>query len=226
MNFPKNRQAYYNESAPLYDQTMRMIVPFYEQMLDSLFLGVPFKKNTGIDVLELGCGTGNLTQKIKERFPRALVECVDYAPEMIKIAQEKLARFSGITYQNENFSRLVFVKKYDVVLSSLALHCLVSANEKRVFYKKIFKALKPNGVFYNADVVLGSNDFLTRSYLKACERYCQNDFVKQYTKNFKVNQTPAKLCDHLQWLKEAGFTNVDVINKFYVGAVWGGWRKK
>jgi tRNA (cmo5U34)-methyltransferase len=51
---------------------------------------------------------------------------------------------------------------YDVVVSSLALHHLVTDAGKRQFYRRINRSLRPGGVFYSANVVLGASCFLQR----------------------------------------------------------------
>jgi len=36
---------------------------------------------------------------------------------------------------------------------------------------------------------------------------------------------PARLSDHIKWLTDIGFKDVDVIWKYYMGAVYGGVKK-
>jgi len=42
-------------------------------------------------VLDVGCGTGYLTRKLLDRYPRACCTAVDLAEEMLAVAQERLA---------------------------------------------------------------------------------------------------------------------------------------
>jgi len=42
------------------------------------------------NILELGCGTGNYTSLLRERFAGAKLKALDFSPDMIKIARQKL----------------------------------------------------------------------------------------------------------------------------------------
>lgn len=57
------------------------------------------------------------------------------------------------------FTDYKFDDTYDVVVSSLALHHLVTDEDKIDFYRKIHESLSPDGVFFNADVILGSSAY-------------------------------------------------------------------
>jgi len=41
-------------------------------------------------ILDLGCGTGYLTELLSKRFPRARIEAVDFAPAMIELARKRV----------------------------------------------------------------------------------------------------------------------------------------
>ncbi|HUV50474.1 MAG TPA: malonyl-ACP O-methyltransferase BioC [Anaerolineae bacterium] len=44
------------------------------------------------NILEIGCGTGNYTEMLQERFPSADITAIDFSPEMISVAARKLNR--------------------------------------------------------------------------------------------------------------------------------------
>ncbi|MGZ4399040.1 MAG: methyltransferase domain-containing protein, partial [Gaiellaceae bacterium] len=48
-----------------------------------------------VEVLEVGCGTGRLTQCLRERFPGAAIVAVDFAAAMLERARRRVpdARF-------------------------------------------------------------------------------------------------------------------------------------
>jgi malonyl-CoA O-methyltransferase len=47
-------------------------------------------KREPFSILELGCGTGYLTELLSKRFPRARIEAVDFAPAMIERARNRV----------------------------------------------------------------------------------------------------------------------------------------
>ena len=40
-------------------------------MIDSMITTIPFEGSDKFEVLDLGCGTGNVSQAVKEKFPNA-----------------------------------------------------------------------------------------------------------------------------------------------------------
>jgi len=40
-------------------------------------------------ILDIGCGTGNLTQRLRERYPSAKIGAIDLCPNMVALAREK-----------------------------------------------------------------------------------------------------------------------------------------
>ncbi|NIP93751.1 MAG: class I SAM-dependent methyltransferase, partial [Akkermansiaceae bacterium] len=74
-----------------YDRSIRQFIPGYEEMLDVAAEAVA-SASPGL-VLDLGAGTGGLTERILERVPEAVVELWDVDDEMLEQATERLERF-------------------------------------------------------------------------------------------------------------------------------------
>ncbi|NLG17688.1 MAG: methyltransferase domain-containing protein [Fibrobacter sp.] len=218
---------HFEEEAKEFDQIILKLIPFYDQMIESLVLSVPFSKDDHIEVIDLGCGTGTVACKIRERFPNSRITCLDIAENMIKMAQAKLGE--GPDYRVGDFYTFEFDRKYDLIISSLALHHLAEDESKRSFYRKIYNALSDNGVFYNADVVLGSGEHLQNLYMRKWKEFMNrsvspDEIESKWIVKYKEEDRPASLMKHLKWLNEIGFQNVDVVWKYYNYAVYGGSR--
>ena len=54
------------------------------QLIDSV------KSNDFSRILEIGCGTGNYTQMLREKFPASCIKALDISQDMIEIARAKL----------------------------------------------------------------------------------------------------------------------------------------
>jgi demethylmenaquinone methyltransferase/2-methoxy-6-polyprenyl-1,4-benzoquinol methylase/phosphoethanolamine N-methyltransferase len=100
----------------------------------------------GDDVLDVGCGTGNLTLLAKKAAgPTGAVFGIDAAPEMIEVAASK-ARKAGV---NANFSHGVVEKlefqdeRFDLILSSLMVHHLPGDDLKSKAFGEMYRVLKP-----------------------------------------------------------------------------------
>ena len=197
-------------------------------MINALVLSIPFKKDEQINVIDLGCGTGTVARKIQNAFPYAKISCLDIAENMIKLAQKKSGE--KIDCFVSDFYEFTFDKKYDVIVSSLALHHLAGDEDKKMFYQKIYSALNKNGVFYNADVVLGSNEHLQEQYMAKWKAFMNKnvsleEIENKWLVNYRTEDRPTSLMNHVNWLKDIGFNDIDVVWKYYNYAVYGGCRK-
>ncbi len=84
---------------------------------------------SGDKVLDVGCGTGDLTLLAKKRSGSAGEVCgIDASPEMIDVARRKAVRqHLNIDFRVDVIERLPFPDgTFDVVLSSLMMHHLPS----------------------------------------------------------------------------------------------------
>lgn len=219
---------HFDEEAAEFDELILKLIPYYTEMTDALVLAIPFKKNDQIYVMDLGCGTGTVAQKIKNAFPNAKISCLDIAENMIAMTQKKLNGEADCRVCD--FYEFNFDKKYDVIVSSLALHHLANDEDKQKFYQKIYGALNDNGVFYNADVVLGSNDHLQEVYMAQWKAFMRkkvsmDEIENKWIVNYKTQDRPASLINHIAWLKNTGFSDIDVVWKYYNYAVYGGCKK-
>ncbi|MGE5606042.1 MAG: class I SAM-dependent methyltransferase [Bacteroidota bacterium] len=127
---------HFEEEAKEFDRVILKLIPFYEEMIKALILSIPFKKEELIKVIDLGCGTGTIASKIKETFPNSQISCLDMAENMIKMARIKLGENKNVVYHIGDFYSFDFDKKYDVVISSLALHHLAEDEDKKCFIKR------------------------------------------------------------------------------------------
>ena len=107
----------------------------------------------GHDVLDVGCGTGNLTMAAKVRAGDGRVCGIDGASEMIRRAERKAAdKRIGIVYRVGLIEDIPFPDNaFDVVLSSLMLHHLPK-ELKRQGVAEIARVLRPGGRFTAVDL--------------------------------------------------------------------------
>lgn len=220
----------FEADAKEYDDNIIKLIPFYPQMLDALIGSISYNNDYKIRILDLGCGTGTISKRISEKYPNSDITCVDIASNMIEIAKFKLQNHPLKRFKIGDFSNISFNAKYDVVVSSLALHHLVDDNQKRDFYSTIYNILNDGGQFFNADIVLGSSTHLQTQNIDKWVEFMKQSVSEEEVKNkwisrYHEEDKPAKLINQLEWLQEIGFVDVDVVWKYYNFAVYGGSKK-
>jgi tRNA (cmo5U34)-methyltransferase len=221
---------HFEDEAREFDRIILTLIPHYPTMVRALVEAIPFGKALPIRVIDLGCGTGMIAAKVLELFPSAQLTCLDLAENMIALARARLAYYPQVKYLVSDFSDFDPDTEYDVVVSSLALHHLATDEHKHKFYRRIYRCLSPGGVFYNADVVLGSSDFLQDTCMNEWRRFMgksvpKNEIEDKWIPKYREEDRPAKLIDQLAWMAEIGFVDIDVIWKYYGFAVYGGIRR-
>jgi tRNA (cmo5U34)-methyltransferase len=139
-----------------YDSQIRRLVPAYEAMrrvqLD--VLGLVLGKGGG-KVLDLGGGTGALAAAIAERFPEARVEILDTDPAMLAAARERCRPFGDrVSLAERSFAEPL--PACDAVAACIALHHVKDMAVKSRIYENIHTALRPGGIFVNADTAVAA----------------------------------------------------------------------
>jgi demethylmenaquinone methyltransferase/2-methoxy-6-polyprenyl-1,4-benzoquinol methylase/phosphoethanolamine N-methyltransferase len=120
------------------------------------------KIKPGDTVLDVGCGSGNLTLTAKKYVGRSgSVAGIDAASEMIEVARKKASQLRmDATFEVGLIEKLPFAEvTFDVVISRLVIHHLPDDLKYRGF-AEIFRVLKPNGSLFIADFKLPTNPVL------------------------------------------------------------------
>lgn len=126
----------------------------FEAILE--FLGMALGPR--LRVLDLGCGTGSLSERILRRFPRASSVAVDYDPVLLKIARTGLGDFGGrLAYVDADLRRPDWMAKlprarFDAAVSTTALHWL-TGRQLTGLYRDVRRLLRPGGWFVNGDEI-------------------------------------------------------------------------
>lgn len=225
MSDMENVKKHFEEEAEQYDGIIKNIIPYYRQMVEAVVNTIPFGYTSDIKVLDLGCGTGTIASAVKNAFPNAKLTCLDISGKMLQIADSKINGAQETTYINSDFHEFNFDKKYDAVVSSLALHHLVTREDKFDFYRKIYSGLNNGGAFVNADVVLASTDILQKRYMEQwkdfmCMNVTKDEVENKWIPTHYEEDRPVSLMEHIEMLKEIGFADIDVVWKYYNFAVY------
>jgi tRNA (cmo5U34)-methyltransferase len=216
---------YFERDAAEFDGIIRKLIPNYGLMLDLLVSVIPFPAERSFAVMDLGCGTGAVSAAVAGKYPGAALTGVDLSDIMLRHAKLKLG--DRITCIQADFNGFEFPGRYDLIVSSLALHHLKTDEDKLAFYKKIFEALNPEGQFINIDVVAGGSDALRSVYEGSWEAFIARHFSREeieskWLPNSAAEDFPAPMTVHLDMMRSCGFRDIDIVYKYYKFAVYTG----
>lgn len=227
-----------------FDDGIRVLLPRYEEMLDAIAYCIPTTCTTLID---LGCGTAELSLRLLKRCPEAQILAVDYSPRMVEFARAKvtgagygdrwhavcadfgeLARPSG----NATVPNWGGIQSSQACVSSLAIHHL-DDDTKQALFAWVANFLEPGGCFWNADPVLAETPALQEVYRAVRQTWADEQGDRINAARAKVGTSvpqgssgPDRLATleaHLEMLRTAGFSGVAVPWKYFGFAVFGGY---
>lgn len=222
----KSIESIFDTYASQYNQARRILIPCFDDFYKTAVEIIPFPPDKPINVLDLGAGTGILSSFIAAKYRYADISLIDVSKNMIKQAQESLARFpNNFSYHVGDYCPLNLPQKFDIIVSALSIHHL-SAIEKKTLFCNIFTHLSPDGIFINADQVEGETpeiDGLYRAiWLKKVQENGadKNELAAALERMKEDRMSPLEA--QLQWLKDTGFSQVHCWYKNYSFAVFSG----
>jgi tRNA (cmo5U34)-methyltransferase len=221
-------------------------VPAREEQIEMLLQFVPATQDEDLRAVEFACGEGILAERLLERFPHARLTAFDGSSVMLEAARRRLRRFGKrvevCEFELGSETWLAQIEgSLKCALSSLAIHHLPDKG-KRSLYKRIAARLEPGGALLVADVILPDNPRVRRAIvdgwhriareqsqaltgsLDIYERLAAEGWAPPETDEPEPGEMPARLHDHLTWLKKAGFRDVDCFWMRAGHAIYGGYK--
>jgi len=208
----------FDASVDYYDDWMRVALPSYAGIFAAALEQIPFEKSASFRVLDLGAGTGLFSWHVLEAYPAAMFTLCDLAPKMLEIARQRFAAYPGqFTYLIDDYRQIATDQKFDLVISSLSIHHL-SNEDKRALFAHIHSLLEDGGLFINIDQVWGPTEYWQSHYwdqwLERVRRSgASEEQIEASVQRRRTYDREASLADQLQWLGQAGFSQVDCVFK-------------
>ncbi|HZY63715.1 MAG TPA: class I SAM-dependent methyltransferase [Edaphobacter sp.] len=199
----------FDATASTYDADRSRLIPgcdnFYRWAVELVPAGAR-------NILDLGAGSGLLTVLIRNRFPKARIHLIDFSSPMLQLARQRLSGDPKLIFEQANYVTEALPQNLCAVVSSLSIHHL-DDSDKRIVFKKIYAALKPNGVFINADQVAAPTPELDERYktlwLKQVRAAGANEPQIRASLFRQQEDRCATIANQLCWLREAGFEDAD-----------------
>lgn len=106
----------------------------------------------GVRILDLGCGTGNLTALLRERYPQAALCGVDPADRMVELAADRFRDDPMVEIRKGEGTEIPFASGYfDCAVSNLALHHVLP-ELRPLCAAEVARTLKPGGRLLYSDL--------------------------------------------------------------------------
>jgi trans-aconitate 2-methyltransferase len=123
---PKQYELFRNERS----------LPFFDLLAET---ANRFAKKSPARVVDLGCGTGELTKILHERFVGASTLGTDSSAEMLAKSPQGV---SGLTFEQADIHAFSAENAYDLIFSNAALQWV---NDHEALFAKLARALTPGG---------------------------------------------------------------------------------
>lgn len=210
---PAGVDAFFDQLTSEYAEAIERCFPRYREMLWALLDYLP-NDWAPQRVLELGCGTGNLSVLLAERFPAAQMDLIDVAQSSLQVCQTRLGNGARFRFRALDFRNLDHPDdSADLVISSIAVHHL-DGEEKRQLFARLFRILRPGGLFAYADQHAGVTEGVNQRHrvhwhtlsMEAGSSDAEWQMWMQHQSDHDHHDTTV---DQIDWLRQAGFRDVD-----------------
>jgi ubiquinone/menaquinone biosynthesis C-methylase UbiE len=221
-------------------ENVRGSVPLGIEQIDVMLRLIEAARGKVQTFLDLGCGEGVLSAAILGDHPEAHGILVELSEPMLRLAREHLRPFADRTefvvadFHEPGWAYGRLRGPFDAIISGFALHAIPD-ERKPALYAELYQLLHPEGIFIRFDHVASATrwtesvwddyiiDAIFGSELKSTPNRPRADIAREYyRKSAKAGNVPPPLEVECDWLRNAGFENVDCFHKVHELAMFGG----
>ena len=206
-------------------ESSQTVVAALEPFILPLVPGLAEKLENGIEVLDVGCGSGQAMIELAKRFPNSRFAGYDFSEEGIARANAKAAEagVSNVRFEVRDAAAIGETEAYDLITSFDAIHD--QANPAGML-SSINQALRPDGVYLVQDIA--GSSYLEKNHDQPAAPWL---YTISLTHCMTVSLAYGGEGLGAMWgeekavgmMKEAGFANVDLhkldhdfMNTYYV----------
>ncbi len=89
-------------------------------------------------ILDIGCGTGNYTRLLRNRFPHDTIKALDISTQMLSVAQRKLTE-QRIQFVIADAETVVFDEKFDLITSNACFQWFANLDRAIIKYRDVLE---------------------------------------------------------------------------------------
>jgi 2-polyprenyl-3-methyl-5-hydroxy-6-metoxy-1,4-benzoquinol methylase len=201
-----------------------VVVPLIDHLLP-LVPGIKDRLGSGIDVLDVGCGSGFALLELARVYPNSRFTGYDLLPEAVERGRARANEYglTNITFESRDVSKFEDSGRFDLITTFDAVHD--QADPGRVL-SNIHRALKDDGFYFMQDIKGSShveknmdNPLAPFLYTISCT-HCMTVSLAQGGRGLGAMWGKELACE---MLREAGFGEIEVkelphdpINYYYI----------
>jgi tRNA (cmo5U34)-methyltransferase len=196
-----------------YDTKISQTIPYYTEFHKQTIDVVKNMDYKRIDWLDTGCGTGMLTFKAAREFHNARFLLADPSAEMIFQAKKNMKEIAA-DFLVAGSQELNFNNEFTVITAIQAHHYL-QKHDRITAIQKIYKALKPGGIFIGFENVIPDTECVKALELTRWGKYQirQGKTEKEaaiHKARCGVDYFPLTIKEHIDLLNNTQFKYVNV----------------
>ncbi|MBA63303.1 MAG: hypothetical protein CMJ76_13175 [Planctomycetaceae bacterium] len=209
-------EEFYDDLASSYNDIIYRCAPRYEEMQMTMVDYVP-EDLQPLRILDLGCGTGNLTLRVLESFQEAEVVALDLSVEILDVCRRQCGT-DRVSYLQQDFNSLDLPEsEYDLVVSSIAIHH-VDDPAKQLLFQDVYNCLKPGGIFTYVDQFRGETPGIYQQHMKIWKQFADCKGIppqewQMWMEHQQQHDYHATVGQQMEWLRQSGFQQVDCLWK-------------
>lgn len=148
--------AYHRFHEVMAEESAQTVVAALHDHILPLVPGLTERLTAGIDVLDVGCGSGLAMIALARAFPNSRFAGYDLSPEAIRVAREEAARqgLRNVRFEDRDLTNLNEIDAYDLVTAFDAIHDQARPDD---VLANVRAALRRTGVFLMQDIAGSSH---------------------------------------------------------------------
>ncbi|MEI6442287.1 MAG: class I SAM-dependent methyltransferase [Nostocales cyanobacterium ELA583] len=150
-NFINNKKELFDRWANSYDWAFPSFI--YQAIHKRLLSQIELSPNA--NVLDLGCGTGRLLNRLATEFPEIRGTGLDLSPQMLRVARQKNRHRPRLIYIEGNAENLPFAEgQFDAVFNTISF---LHYPQPEQVLNEVARVLSLGGKFYLVDITFNNS---------------------------------------------------------------------
>lgn len=181
------------------------------------------------NLLDIGCGAGNLSLMMLSKIPNLNCTLVDLSKPMLERAFQRVSQQTNgkVEILQGDIRKVMLAENhFDIILAGAVLHHLRDDEDWETTFEKLFNLLKPGGCLMVSDLILQENELLNDYIWERYGDYLEGLGGKEYRQKVldyvAKEDSPRSMNYQLELMKRVGFRKVEILHKNMCFGAFGG----